>query len=105
MDTVADARIETIVIMSSAQVGKTEIINNIVGYFIDQQACLISTFNAVMLRTEIIACLRGTTARERLWSLEYRCAHLHVLLLILILRPVRTISLELVEVTRVALLQ
>ena len=35
MDTVADARIETIVIMSSAQVGKTEIINNIVGYFID----------------------------------------------------------------------
>jgi len=36
MDTVADARIETIVIMSSAQVGKTEIINNIVGYFIDQ---------------------------------------------------------------------
>ena len=36
MDTVADATIETIVIMSSAQVGKTEIINNIVGYFIDQ---------------------------------------------------------------------
>ena len=36
MDTVADAKIETIVIMSSAQVGKTEIINNIVGYFIDQ---------------------------------------------------------------------
>ena len=36
MDTVADATIETIVIMSSAQVGKTEIINNIVGYYIDQ---------------------------------------------------------------------
>ena len=36
MDTVADATIETIVIMSSAQVGKTEIINNIIGYFIDQ---------------------------------------------------------------------
>jgi phage terminase large subunit GpA-like protein len=36
MDTVADAKIETIVIMSSAQVGKTEMINNIVGYFIDQ---------------------------------------------------------------------
>ena len=36
MDTVADPRVETIVIMSSAQVGKTEIINNIVGYFIDQ---------------------------------------------------------------------
>jgi len=36
MDTVADPTIETIVIMSSAQVGKTEIINNIVGYFIDR---------------------------------------------------------------------
>ena len=36
MDTVADPSIETIVIMSSAQVGKTEIINNIVGYFIEQ---------------------------------------------------------------------
>jgi phage terminase large subunit GpA-like protein len=36
MDTVADPTVETIVIMSSAQVGKTEIINNIVGYFIDQ---------------------------------------------------------------------
>ena len=39
MDTVADSKIETIVIMSSSQVGKTEIINNIVGYFIDQQPC------------------------------------------------------------------
>jgi len=36
MDTVADARIETIVIMSSAQIGKSEVIGNIVGYFIDQ---------------------------------------------------------------------
>ena len=34
MNAVTDPDIETIVIMSGAQVGKTEIINNIVGYFI-----------------------------------------------------------------------
>lgn len=36
MDTVTDPEIETVVIMSSAQIGKTEIIANIVGYFISQ---------------------------------------------------------------------
>ena len=36
MDAVSDPAVEDIVIMSSAQVGKTEIVNNIVGYFIDQ---------------------------------------------------------------------
>lgn len=36
MDAVADPNIEMIVVMSSAQVGKTEIINNIVGYYIHQ---------------------------------------------------------------------
>lgn len=35
MDAVNDPFTETIVVMSSAQVGKTEIINNIIGYFID----------------------------------------------------------------------
>lgn len=35
MDSVADKDNETIVIMSSAQVGKTEILNNIIGYFMD----------------------------------------------------------------------
>lgn len=35
LDAVNDKETETIVIMSSAQVGKTEIINNILGYFID----------------------------------------------------------------------
>ncbi len=34
MDAVCDIRVETVVIMSSAQIGKTEIINNIVGYHI-----------------------------------------------------------------------
>lgn len=36
MDTINDHRIHTIVFMKSAQVGATEILNNIVGYFIDQ---------------------------------------------------------------------
>ncbi len=36
MDAVTDPMIETVVIKSSSQVGKTEIINNILGYFIDQ---------------------------------------------------------------------
>lgn len=36
MDAVSDPLIEEVVVMKSAQVGWTEIINNIVGYFIDQ---------------------------------------------------------------------
>ena len=36
MDAANDHRINTIVFMKSAQVGATEILNNIVGYFIDQ---------------------------------------------------------------------
>lgn len=36
MDAVADKRITQVVVMSSAQVGKTEIINNVVGFFISQ---------------------------------------------------------------------
>lgn len=38
MDAISDPAIESVVIMSSAQVGKTEIINNVVGYYIDQDA-------------------------------------------------------------------
>lgn len=36
MDAVSDPDVETIVVMSSAQIGKTEVINNIVGYHIHQ---------------------------------------------------------------------
>lgn len=36
MDALNDPNVETIVMMSSAQVGKTEVLNNIVGYYIDQ---------------------------------------------------------------------
>ena len=36
MDTINDHKINTVVFMKSAQVGATEILNNIVGYYIDQ---------------------------------------------------------------------
>lgn len=36
MDALSDPAIETVVVMSSAQVGKTEVLNNAVGYFISQ---------------------------------------------------------------------
>lgn len=36
MDAINDPAIQTVVVMSSAQIGKTEIINNIIGYFIHQ---------------------------------------------------------------------
>ncbi|MFM1655640.1 phage terminase large subunit family protein [Brevibacillus sp. B_LB10_24] len=35
MDSVTDPRIEKVVVMSSSQVGKSEIINNVIGYYID----------------------------------------------------------------------
>lgn len=36
MDAFSDQKIHTVVVMSSAQIGKTELLNNIVGYFVDQ---------------------------------------------------------------------
>ncbi|MCA8882062.1 MAG: phage terminase large subunit family protein, partial [Rhodobacteraceae bacterium] len=36
MEAISDASTETVVIMSSAQVGKTEVLNNACGYHIDQ---------------------------------------------------------------------
>jgi len=38
MDAVSDPAVHTVVVMSSAQVGKTEALNNIVGFYIDQDA-------------------------------------------------------------------
>lgn len=35
MDAAGDSEVETVVIMSSSQVGKTEIINNVIGYYIE----------------------------------------------------------------------
>ena len=39
MDALSDPRIHEIVVMKSAQVGWTEIVNNVVGYYIDQDPC------------------------------------------------------------------
>jgi phage terminase large subunit GpA-like protein len=41
MDAFNDPEVEGVVMMSSAQVGKTEILNNVVGYFIDYDPCPI----------------------------------------------------------------
>jgi phage terminase large subunit GpA-like protein len=35
MDAISDAGIETVVIMSSSQIGKTEVVNNCIGYHVD----------------------------------------------------------------------
>lgn len=50
-----DPEVETIVVMSSAQVGKTEIINNIVGYYIHQDPAPI-------------LCLQPTLEMAKTWS-------------------------------------
>lgn len=39
LDSVSDPAVESVAIMSSAQIGKTEIINCIVGYYIDHDPC------------------------------------------------------------------
>lgn len=41
MDAVSDPTVETVVVMASAQVGKTEVVNNVVAYHIDQDPCPI----------------------------------------------------------------
>lgn len=41
MDAVNNIKTEKVVVMSSAQVGKSEIINNIIGYYIDMDPCPI----------------------------------------------------------------
>ena len=41
MDSVNDPQVETVVVMSAARVGKSEILNNIVGYYIDYDPCPI----------------------------------------------------------------
>lgn len=59
MDAACDDDVETIVIMTSAQIGKTEIINNIVGYFIDYDPCPIM----MVMPTEALA---KTWSKKRL---------------------------------------
>ena len=39
MDSISDSEVEKVVVMSSSQVGKTEILLNIIGYYIDYSPC------------------------------------------------------------------
>jgi phage terminase large subunit GpA-like protein len=41
MDAVSDPEVETVVAMTSAQIGKTEVVNNVVGYHVEQDPCPI----------------------------------------------------------------
>jgi len=41
MDAASDANVEEIVYMTASQIGKTEILNNAIGYYIDQDPCPI----------------------------------------------------------------
>lgn len=41
MDAISDEKVETVVVMSCAQVGKTEMILNMIGYHVDQDQCPI----------------------------------------------------------------
>ena len=45
MDAISDPLIERVVVMTAAQVGKTEILLNVIGYFIDQDPSPILVFN------------------------------------------------------------
>ena len=77
MDAFSDATVQDVVVMSSAQVGKTEILNNVVAYFVDQDPspmlCVQPTLEmgeawskdrlAPMLRDTI--CLRGKVKDPR----------------------------------------
>jgi len=51
MDSTNDDTVETIIVMTSAQIGKTEMLNNIVGYSIDYDPCPIM----VVMPTEALA--------------------------------------------------
>ncbi|WP_449246558.1 phage terminase large subunit family protein [Desulfarculus baarsii] len=59
MDAFSDPLVETVVIMSSAQVGKTEIINNVVGFVIDQDP-------APMLVVQPTLAMAQTWSKDRL---------------------------------------
>lgn len=52
MDAVNDPTVETVVVMSSAQIGKTEIVGNIVGYYISQDPSPILALNPTLEMSE-----------------------------------------------------
>lgn len=68
MDAVSDPSIETVVLMTAAQVGKTELINNVVGFHIAQNSCpmLVVQPTLEMAQTwakdRLSPCIRDTPA-------------------------------------------
>ena len=48
MDAISDPLIERVVVMTAAQVGKTEILLNVIGYFIDQEPSPILVLNPTL---------------------------------------------------------
>jgi phage terminase large subunit GpA-like protein len=59
MDAMCDATVEAVVIMSSAQIGKTEIINNIIGYHVHLDPAPI-----LLLQPTILYMLRKVTLNQ-----------------------------------------
>src|SRR5579859_7883228 len=77
MDAFTDRRVTDIVIMTSAQVGKTEVLNNIIGYLMDQDPCPILMVQPTLKMAESVSkdrltpmmrdtpVLAGLVARQR----------------------------------------
>jgi phage terminase large subunit GpA-like protein len=77
MDAFTDRRVTDIVIMTSAQVGKTEVLNNIIGYLMDQDPCPIMMVQPTLKMAEAVSkdrltpmmrdtpVLAGLVARQR----------------------------------------
>lgn len=52
LDAACETGVETVVVMSSAQVGKTELVNNLVGYFVSQDPSPILALNPTLEMSE-----------------------------------------------------
>jgi len=52
MDAITDPKIETVTLMTAARIGKTEVINNILGRYIDNEPCPILSVNPTVEMAE-----------------------------------------------------
>jgi phage terminase large subunit GpA-like protein len=52
MDAVTDPKVETVTLMTAARIGKTEVINNILGRYIDNEPCPILSVNPTVEMAE-----------------------------------------------------
>lgn len=78
MDALSDPRVETLVVMSSAQVGKTEVINNLVGYLVHRDPCPILVVQPTLQMAEawskdrLAPMLRDTPALSEMFTVGNR---------------------------------